>query len=87
MGRTLLLSEADHRLLATIRPRCARCGKPVETMSWVSVPENHAVRFRVECHGAADELLVGFDLLPAILAGAVQGAEVFKETLKLEHER
>ncbi len=85
LGNTLLLSEADRLLLATIRPRCAHCGKPVETMSWVRVPKKNAVLFRVECHGAADEMLVGFDLLPVILAGAVQGAEVFKETLKLEN--
>ena len=87
LAHTVLLSEADRLLLDNIRPRCARCGRPVERLTWMLTPEGNAVRFRVECHGAAEEMLVGFDLLPSILAGAVQGAEVFKDVPKLEHEK
>ena len=87
LASTLLLSEADRLLLDAIRPRCAKCGRPVERMMWTPIFGKAGVLFRVECHGAADEMLVGFDMLPTILAGAVQGAEVFKDVPKLEHER
>ena len=87
LGSTLLLSEADRLLLDALRPRCVKCGKPVERMMWTLIPGNYAVLFRVECHGAADEMLVGFDMLPAILSGAVQGAEVFRDVPKLEQKK
>lgn len=76
---TLLLSQADMALLESLRPRCARCKKPVEQFVWGRSPTGHAMLFHVECHGEKMDMSVGFNEVPAIMLGGVQGAEVFGE--------
>ncbi len=88
MGDNLLLSQADIELINSIRPRCAKCGRPVDVISWTRPMDRpFHVRFTVECHGESETTSVSFDDLPLLLGGAVQGAEAFTGLKKLTKEK
>lgn len=86
MGRSLLLSEADLAALNAMRPRCARCDKPVESLSWTLVPPGMSVAFRAGCHGAVEETTVALADMHVLLGHGVQGAEAFREPNLLENK-
>ena len=75
LGSSLLLSEADRFMLDSMRPRCAKCGKPVETFSWTNA--GNAVLFTAKCHGEVEETRVSFDAFPVLMAAGVHGGEAF----------
>jgi hypothetical protein len=79
LSGSLLLSQADIEMLNVLRPLCGRCHKPVEEFAWNHSPAGRAMQFHIECHGEKMSMSVGFDEIPTIMLGGVQGAVVFAE--------
>lgn len=74
----LLLSQADLALLESIKPRCAKCNKQVDTLSWRrDFADPLVVVFTVSCHGAMENTRVPFSKFHELMQGAVHGAEAF----------
>lgn len=86
LGGTLLLSEADTAFLSSMRPRCAKCNRLVEFISWAML-SGRRIRFTVMCHGATEVMDIGFDDLPSLMVGGVHGGIAFTEKPMLRDER
>lgn len=66
-------------ILSSLRPRCARCKKPVKRFWWSKAMDSDSLVFRVECHGQALESAVAIKDMADLVLGGVQGVEVFGE--------
>lgn len=69
---TNLLKELQEEL-----PTCARCGKPVDSMSTWTEEWMCYFAFRIECHGESEVVKLAFE--EVVYASAIYIVEAFRE--------
>jgi hypothetical protein len=77
-GEFILLSEADYALLRALKPRCAVCNRPVDSVDYAVDPatRQHMI-FTAHCHGDWERNRLSKKELKMLLAYGVQGGEAF----------